>query len=244
MPVHDWTKVPPGIFHDFHHSWIEEIKRALNGGILPAGYYALAEQIAGQLGPDVLTLQSRAGSPLETEGQTGLQTIAATPPRVRYTASTEMANLVRRQSTVVIRHSGGDAIVALVEIVSPGNKGGRSQLHAFLHKATTALAHGYHLLIVDLQPPTSRDLQGIHGALWAEIEDDSYQAPSDKPLTLASYEAADVKTAYIEPIAVGDTLPDMPLFLAAASYVSVPLETTYAAAWQALPGRWQGVLES
>ncbi len=27
MPVHDWTRVEAGIFHDFHHAWIEEIKR-------------------------------------------------------------------------------------------------------------------------------------------------------------------------------------------------------------------------
>ena len=30
MPIHDWTRVPAGIFHDFHHGWIEEAKRALN----------------------------------------------------------------------------------------------------------------------------------------------------------------------------------------------------------------------
>ncbi len=54
MPVHDWTRVDPGIVHDFHHDWITEIKRALNRGILPSGYYALAEQHAAGFGPDVL----------------------------------------------------------------------------------------------------------------------------------------------------------------------------------------------
>jgi hypothetical protein len=57
MPVHDWTRVTAGIFHDFHHTWITEVKRALNSGLLPPDHYALAEQIAGGLGPDVLTLQ-------------------------------------------------------------------------------------------------------------------------------------------------------------------------------------------
>src|SRR5271168_316512 len=65
MPIHDWTRVDAGIFHDFHHAWIEEIKRALNRGLLPPDHYALAEQIAGGLGPDVLTLQRPLnGSPL------------------------------------------------------------------------------------------------------------------------------------------------------------------------------------
>src|SRR6267378_3876706 len=60
MPVHDWTRVEAGIFHHFHHEWISEIARALNRGLLPPDHYALAEQIAGGLGPDVLTLPGPA----------------------------------------------------------------------------------------------------------------------------------------------------------------------------------------
>src|SRR3954471_1763905 len=60
MPIHDWSKVDAGIFHDFHHAWIERIKEALNDRALPAEYYALAEQHASQFGPDVLTLQAHA----------------------------------------------------------------------------------------------------------------------------------------------------------------------------------------
>src|SRR3954465_10706542 len=62
MPIHDWTRVDAGIFHDFHHAWIEEVKRTLNRGVLPRDYYALAEQFAGGFGPDVLTLQGAAGN--------------------------------------------------------------------------------------------------------------------------------------------------------------------------------------
>ena len=58
MPVHDWTNVEAGIFHHFHHSWIEEIQRVLNAGLLPPDCYALAEQHAAGFGPDVLTLQA------------------------------------------------------------------------------------------------------------------------------------------------------------------------------------------
>lgn len=35
MPMHDWTLVPAGIFHAFHHRWISAINDALNGGLLP-----------------------------------------------------------------------------------------------------------------------------------------------------------------------------------------------------------------
>lgn len=44
MPIHDWTRVKAGIFHDFRHSWIEQIQRALNSEILSPEYDALAEQ--------------------------------------------------------------------------------------------------------------------------------------------------------------------------------------------------------
>jgi hypothetical protein len=27
MPIHDWSRVDAGIFHDFHHAWIEQLKR-------------------------------------------------------------------------------------------------------------------------------------------------------------------------------------------------------------------------
>ena len=57
MPVHDWTRVEDGIFHAFHLAWLSELQKAMNAGLLPSGYYALAEQVAGSVGPDVLTLQ-------------------------------------------------------------------------------------------------------------------------------------------------------------------------------------------
>lgn len=44
MPIHDWTRVDAGLFHAFHHAWIEELARALNRGILPDDCFALPEQ--------------------------------------------------------------------------------------------------------------------------------------------------------------------------------------------------------
>jgi hypothetical protein len=30
MPIHDWTRVPVGLFHHFHQDWTIEIARDLN----------------------------------------------------------------------------------------------------------------------------------------------------------------------------------------------------------------------
>jgi hypothetical protein len=244
MPVHDWSQVNAGIFHHLHTYWITEIGSSLNSGVLPADYYAMAEQIAGRFGPDVLTLQATGDNGVNlTSSHPGPIALATAAPRVRLTAETEMNDYVLKQRTLVIRHSSDDRIVALVEIVSPGNKDSRNGLRSFVEKAVEALYRGYHLLILDLQPPGPRDPQGIHGAIWAEIGDERYTTPPDKPLTLVAYSAGRIKRAYIEPVAVGDVLPDMPLFLEPEAYVNVPLEATYEAAYRGVPARWRHVLE-
>src|SRR5512140_257871 len=68
MPAQDWTKVPAGIFHHFHLEWIAAIAHALNRGLLPKEYYALAEQYAGVFGSDVLTLQVPARTARKANG--------------------------------------------------------------------------------------------------------------------------------------------------------------------------------
>src|SRR3954447_19087706 len=122
MPVHDWTRVQAGSFHHFHCAWITHLAEALNGGILPAGFYALAEQHAGQLIPDVLTLRLPE-PPAETPTDGGGLAVAEAPPRVtrRLVASPDASYRMLRR-TLTIRHTSGHRIVAIVEIVSPANK--------------------------------------------------------------------------------------------------------------------------
>lgn len=252
MPIHDWTRVIAGIFHDFHHEWVSTIKRALNSGLLPADYYALAEQVASGLGPDVLTLESIRPQPVKSSGngpatavatdQGGLA-LATTPPKVRFTATAEPDRYARKRNRIAIRHRSGDQVVAIIEIVSPGNKASRHALRSFVEKAAERLDAGIHLLIIDLFPPGPRDPQGIHGAIWSEYVGDDFQLPPGRPLTLVAYSAGDLKQAFIELTAVGEVLPEMPLFLEPGLYVPVPLGATYLAAFDAVPRRWQEELE-
>jgi hypothetical protein len=100
-----------------------------------------------------------------------------------------------------------------------------------------------HLLILDPFPPGPRDPNGIHAAIWAEVQDKPFVLPKNQPLTLVAYECDLTTRAYIEPIAVGQRLPDMPLFVEPNVYVLVPLEATYQAAFAGMPRRWRTVLE-
>jgi hypothetical protein len=126
-------------------------------------------------------------------------------------------------------------VVAVIEIVSSGNKSSRGEFQAFVEKALKFLRWGIHLLIVDLFPPTARDPHGMHAAIWSEMSDYDFELPPDKPLIVASYSAGLVKRAFAETLAVGDVLPLMPLFLEAETYVQVPLEETYLAAFEEVP---------
>ncbi len=135
---------------------------------------------------------------------------------------------------VGIRNPRGD-IVAVIEIVSPGNKNSRHAIRSFSEKALDLLSDGIHMLIIDLLPPGKWDSQGIHKVIWDEVSEEPFELSDDKPLTLSAYEVGEFKTAYVEPVAVGGTLPDMPLFLSPSIYVLAPLEPTYLSTWESCP---------
>ena len=241
--MHDWTLVAAGIFHAFHHRWISAISDTLNAGLLPPEYYALPEQQAAGFGPDVLTLQGQTGSQGDESTDPGRSLALLSRPRTRFTAESDAEFYRRKKSSVVVRHVSGDRIVSMVEIVSPGNKSSRHAFRAFLDKACELLEARVHLLIVDPFPPGKRDPHGVHAAIWEEVRDEAFELPEDKPLTLVAYESGLTTRAYIEPVAVGDSLPEMPLFLVPDGYVPVPLESTYQTAFDVLPRRWRNVLE-
>jgi hypothetical protein len=242
MPIHDWSRVDAGIFHHFHHGWIEEIARALNRGLLPPEHYALAEQIAGGLGPDVLTLKAPANGAPSVADPVGGVVLATAPPRVQFRLRAEPDLYAAKAKAVVVRHTSNHRVIAIVEIVSPGNKNTRHGLRAFVQQAAEILRAGVHLMILDLFPPGPRDPQGIHKAIWDEFIDNDFALPADKPLTLAAYIGGAWPEAFIEPMAVGASLPEMPLFLTPDVYVPVPLEATYQSAWEAVPSFWRDVL--
>ena len=245
MPMHDWTLVDAGIFHAHHHEWISEISRALNRGLLPASYYALPEQVAAGYGPDVLTLQYEPAEEDEANGGgVATATTLQTRPRTRFMVETHASFSPRVKSAISVRHVSDDDLVAWIEIVSPGNKAGRRPFQDFINKACELLEQRIHLLIIDPFPPGSRDPNGVHAAIWQEGQEYEFQLPPDKPLTLVAYECAVTTRAYIEPVAIGDVLPNMPLFLEPNGCVMVPLEATYQTAYSVLPRRWQRVLEA
>ncbi len=230
MPVHNWSRIRAGTFHYFHQRWIQSIGDALNNGGLPPGYFAMSEQRADGPEPDVLTLK---GDTPETEP--GGVSVADAPPRTRVmSVATDAAVYARRADRITVNLNDGE-VVAVIEIVSGGNKESANALRQFTRKAVRLLRSGIHLLVIDLHPPSRRDPRGIHPVIWERFNGEPYSLPPDQPFTLASYCAGSAPAAYVENVGVGGVLPDMPLFLTEDRYVPCPLERTYLETWNVFP---------
>jgi hypothetical protein len=244
MPLHDWTRVDAGTFHDFHSSWIIHLKEWLNGGMLPEGYYALAEQHAGLMVGDVLTLQVPGGKAKPSQHPRGAVALADAPPRAarRIVMSQAATNRALRK-TLTIRHVSGHRVVALIEVVSPANKDRPKSVDEFVAKVCSALKCGVHVLVVDLFRPGPHDPGGIHEAIGDFWDPDDEEIESEGPYTFASYIADKMPEAYLSNLDLGSPLPEMPLFLDCESYVNVALEPTYQAAYRGVPEFWRGVVE-
>ncbi|MFO0969044.1 MAG: hypothetical protein U0793_26115 [Gemmataceae bacterium] len=227
MPLHDWTKVPAGLFHDFHQSWSIRIKDALNAGLLPKGVSALVEQRSGPKESGVLSVER--GGKAGGRPTSGIATLEK--PSARFVQRTNREIYARRANRIAVKHHLGRTL-AVIEIVSPGNKDTSGALREFV-KTIDFLRAGIHVLIVDLFPPTPRESSGDSQAIWDEIEDEPFTLPAGQDRVLVSYQTGEEKVAYIEPVGLGERLPDMPLFLTSELHVMTPLEPTYQASWQA-----------
>lgn len=230
MPIHDWTRGDDLLFHSFHLGWVVELCARLNHGVLPSSYYAISETYAPFPRPEFLEL-TEPEEPFADPGLPGeLRSIDELPPRTRWVFSSGQVEYASR--AVTIRCAASHHVVAAILIVCQQDKRTAARLEKLVERAARAVSHGIHMLIVDLFPPGRHDPQGIHKAIWDGIHEEPFTMPPDKPLTLAAYAAGPERVAYIEPVAVGDALPDMPLFLTADEYVPCPLEATYQTEWE------------
>jgi len=147
MPMHDWSRVTPGIYHNFHYLWLSTITNRLNSGLLPTGMIAMAEQVIGGPEPDVVTLQENDIEYSSTGNQSA--TIMEPPPRpkTQFVISAETERYAAKAHRAVVRHSLGK-IVAVVELVSPGNKNSRHAWRSFVEKTVDLLYQNINLLVL------------------------------------------------------------------------------------------------
>lgn len=247
MPMHDWTRVAAGIYHDFHTVWLTAIRHALNNGVLPATHYAMVGQVTVGVEADILVLQA----PPSTTPRPGAGTSSLTAgrPAVGVLEREEKATRKRPGRRVTIRHVSNHTVVAIIELVSPGNKEGRREYARFVFKSAAILGLGIHLLVIDPFAPPPHSPLGLHASIWARAVKKKKgrtpaTLPADRPLMAAGYAAGGEVVAAVQSFAVGEQVPDVPLFLTPEQeYVTLPLEPTYAAAFPDVPRVWREVLD-
>ncbi len=239
MPTHDWSRLHSGEWHAFHVWWIGSLARALNGGRLPEGFYALPEQrsledpVDGgkekRHEPDVLTLE-RADAPWASATDDG--GVAVAEPETTLLGDVELdAAYAAMRRTIVIRHVSDDRPVAMLEIASPGNKESKSAVNSFVAKCTGWLKSGLHVAIIDLFPPRSFDPFGL-GVTVAEANG---VGAIEERVPGVSFEAGPRLRTFGDMFAIGDEIPPLPLFYARRRHVMLPLQETYDDAFVGVP---------
>ena len=235
MPIHDWTRVGAGTYHNFHQNWTIRICDALNAGLLPRPYFAMADSRVASFEPDVIAVRPNTGPKNGVHKPGGIAVLERPPlARMHKRIETDDEVYIRKSNRISVRDENG-VTVSIIEVVSPGNKHSRDAFAAFTRKLLRFLKAGVHVLTVDLFPPTKRDPNGVPSAIWRRLTDEVDPLPPGKSRTAASFEVGAEISQYFEPFAVGDPIPEMPLFLEPGYYVPLPLESTYQTSWNVLP---------
>ncbi len=146
-------------------------------------------------------------------------------PELMHTAPLTLST--RYRSTVVVRRAGSKRLIALIELASAASKASPENVTAHVAKARAALEAGVHVVHLDILPPTKFTPMGLTGAVWNAVNGTHLLIDPRKPLSVDSFQAGDLVELYTDQLAVGDDLPDMPLFLAKGMYVTLPLTATY-----------------
>ena len=154
MPIHDWTRVPwavspfpPGLDH-------RDRPCAEPGAATRSR--RLVDSAPGRVRPMSWPSSGARSKPPAIDGGV----VVRERPVTRIVRRTTKDHADRANRIVVKHHLG--RIIAVIEILSPGNKDSRAALRDFVEKIIDLLRKGVHVLIVDLFPPTPRDPFGIH----------------------------------------------------------------------------------
>lgn len=229
MPLLDHFRAPLKVTHPwmgFHSSWAAAIAQHLNQGLLPEDYYALPNvQLGGEVEIDVATLKQDAAR----DGN--VATAVWAPPQASLTMPVDFVNLEVFE-VQVLQDLGGPQLRAAIEIVSPANKDRPRQRRTFAVKAASYLQRAVSVIVIDA---VTERLANLHAELLQALDLDpatAWQSPSHlyagayRTVLAAGSHRLD---AWLEPLALGQPLPTLPLWLDAERCLPLRLEDTYTA---------------
>ena len=217
MPLLDHFRPPLSErrhWHSFHNSWATYLSSQLNS-LLPDGYFAEANVRYG-IEIDVAAFEA-SGTAVLASGWT--------PPPAQASVPIELLGAVVEVG--IFSRSGGPVLAGAVELISPANKDRQSHRDALVSKCASYLQAGIGLVLVDVVTERSADLhRELLGRLGVA---DPGPGPvlsgvAYRPVERGGATALDI---WLEPIAIGQRLPTLPLWLRGGLCLPVELEATY-----------------
>ncbi len=233
MPLLDHFRPPLSLerrWESFHAAWIGSLADALNRD-LPPGYFAEEQVHAGPgVEIDVATLERRptpAGASLNGGGTATLTAPAWAPPAPAWSLPAVFADDFEVR---VFSSRAGPALVAALELVSPGNKDRPEARRAFATKCASYLHQGVSLIVIDvvteLHANLHDEVMGLlaGGQAFCLPDEVDLYAVAYRPVRRDGRAEIDVWPA---PLALAAALPTLPLALNAELSLPVDLEETY-----------------
>jgi Protein of unknown function (DUF4058) len=232
MPLHDHSRPPlrnRPQYKSLNAAWGAFICNSLNRGGLPPGYRAYPEVTAGiGLEADVATYEDAGRSP-KGDGNGAVATAVWAPPRPPLVVPVDFSDLESIE-VKVFEDDGGGRLVAAVELVSPANKDRPSHRSDFAAKCAAYLQQSVSILVVDIVTERRTNLHRPLMDLLQLGESAVDAITSDLYAVAYRVVAAGERTqleAWPSALAVGESLPKMPLWLRDDLAVPLDLETSY-----------------
>jgi hypothetical protein len=204
-------------WHAFHNAWSTYLASHLNEQ-LPEGYFAEPNVQFG-IEIDVATFEEGNGH------AQSLRPSWQVPAPTQTIPISVMTDIVE---VLVYSREGGPLLAGAIELVSPANKDRPDHREAFVSKCAAYIQQGIGLLIVDVV--TDR-LANLHEALLARLNPSQPASEKSSLYTsayrLVEHEETPKLEMWYQPLAVGETLPTMPLWLRGSQCLAVDLHATY-----------------
>jgi hypothetical protein len=224
---------PRRAWESFHGSWCNGIMWQLNRMLRPRFYADFQVHLGARIEADVAEFDCDPDGVLVQGngegGEGGVAVATWAPPKATCTIDALFPDDIEVR---VIDTRDGATLVAVIELVSPGNKDRPDKREAFASRCAAYLQRGLGLIVVDVV--TARQAN-LHNALLDLLrqpggrltEDSSLYATAYRPVHRQERNQIDI---WIAQLALGQPLPTLPLALRGFGCVPVDLETAYARA--------------
>ncbi len=220
----------------FHSAWANTIVRHLARQLPPRCYVEPHIHLGIQVEADIANFESETAETREGGTSNGIAMAVAAPPQPPQTFAIDFPAQDLFEVRVYDEESGS-RLVAVIELVSPGNKDRPEARHAFTIKCASYLQERVALIVVDIV--TNRQADMYAQLLELLLLTDADRGAGEMHLHTAAYRTTKENDSWRmdvwpERLTVGAVLPAMPLFLASNYSLMVDLEAAYEETCQVL----------